>query len=186
MKYVRVPYVPGTPQAVCTARGGRLEPFSLWQQKEAITKFFLAKKEERDLMDNDSVIDPLQSPNESRCKNLVPRSTSYPFFHPYQQSREPPLISLHFLLVQSSKAPSLSSSSSSSSSPPPPHDGGDPPNARFHAFLLSPLTCGQSSRSVRSRGLLGRPDSSRGICDLEFVCGKTRRRSRSLALFRVD
>ena len=128
-------------------------------------------------MDNDSVIDPLQSPNESRCKNLVPRSTSYPFFHPYQQSREPPLISLHFLLVQSSKASSLSSSS-------PPHDGGDPPNARFHAFLLSPLTCGQSSRSVRSRVLLGRPDSSRGICDLEFVCGKTRRRS--LALFRVD
>ena len=36
-------------------------------------------------MDNDSVIDPLQSPNESRCKNVVPRSTSNPFLLPYQQ-----------------------------------------------------------------------------------------------------
>ena len=129
-------------------------------------------------MDNDSVIDPLQSPNESRCKNLVPRSTSYPFFHPYQQSREPPLISLHFLLVQSSKAPSLSSS---------PHDATAAihqmrdftPSFCRHSFVVSPV-----GRLVRSRVLLGRPDSSRGICDLEFVCGKTRRRS--LALFRVD
>ena len=48
----------GTELFVLRARGGRLKSFSLWQQKDAIMKFFCAKKEERDLMDNDSVIDP--------------------------------------------------------------------------------------------------------------------------------
>ena len=135
-------YVPGTPQAVCTARGERLKPFSLWQQKEAITKFFLAKKEERDLMDNDSVIDPLQSPNESRCKNLVPRSTSYPFFHPPVSAEQRASFDFSPLppgSIEQSPLPLFFSSR---------RDGGDPPNARFHAFLLSPLICGQFSRSV--------------------------------------
>ena len=78
-------------------------------------------------MDNDSVIDP-PPPNESRRRNLVLLSQherAPPFrFH----TREPPLISnslklslslssisLHFLPVQSSKAPSLPPSL------PPPH-----------------------------------------------------------------